>query len=152
MMIFPVNDIIFLLAIRILFCSICVVIFFPSHVLQMSNIQSSFIFFVTKYFFKCRVLNLPQCQYLSTRSSDQQQTNNSEKPRYSILCGILILLKCGVHYNQCMCICMHVCMSVCALGGGGVCGTPSILMDTTLEKLGHDNNIYIIYLTNILSK
>ncbi|KAF3970496.1 hypothetical protein CMV_005827 [Castanea mollissima] len=28
-----------------------------------------------------RVLNLPQCQYLSTRSSDQQQTNNSEKPR-----------------------------------------------------------------------
>ncbi|KAK4581201.1 hypothetical protein RGQ29_024755 [Quercus rubra] len=28
-----------------------------------------------------RVLNLPQCRYLSTRSSDQQQTNNSEKPR-----------------------------------------------------------------------
>ncbi|KAK9987019.1 hypothetical protein SO802_031970 [Lithocarpus litseifolius] len=28
-----------------------------------------------------RVLNLPQCQYLSTRSSDQQQTNNSEKTR-----------------------------------------------------------------------
>ena len=24
-------------------------------------------------------------------------------------------------------------------------GTPSILMDTTLEKLGHDNNIYYLF-------
>ena len=41
---------------------------------------------------------------------------------------------------------------VCVCPGGGGVWHPSILMDTTLEKLGHDNNIYIIYLTNILSK
>lgn len=119
MMIFPVNDIIYLLAIRILFCSICIVIFFPLMFYRWAIYSVLFLFLVTKHFFKCRVLNLPQCQYLSTRSSDQQQTNNSEKLRYSILCGIQILLKCGVHYNQCMYIRMHVCMSVCAAGGGG---------------------------------